>query len=137
MNIILERISDDGVETLGHLHVDTGTQTIFSCDSIERPWKDNEHQTSCIPIATYEWVKVGATAHIPYTHISILNVPDRLGICIHRSNFYSDLLGCIAVGVGGKDINGDGELDVASSTATFDKMMSLLPDIGKLIIIKV
>ena len=136
MNIIVKRECDSGFETLGQLHVDTGIQVLFECFTLELPWKDNARQISCIPIGTYEWIKVGATATIPYAHIAIQDVENRDGVCIHAANYYTQLRGCIAVGKKQIDINGDGQIDVTESKKTFEKMMSLLPDFGKLIIIE-
>lgn len=140
MTIIVHRNSDNGIETLGDLHIDTGIQTLFTCKSLELPdfnndgIAGNEKGKSCIPKNTYDWVKVGATANIPYNHISILNIPGRSGVCIHAGNYYTQIKGCIIVGKNHIDINGDGQIDVTESRKTFDKMMELLPDSGKLII---
>jgi hypothetical protein len=116
----------------------TGSLTIpeanFGCFTLERPDKNNQNDVSCIPYGTYDWVKIGATKRIPYTHISILNVPNRLGICIHAANFYNQLEGCIAIGNLLQDINKDDQLDVVNSMNTFEKMMVILPDFGKLVI---
>lgn len=139
MNIIIHRDTDQTIETKGKLSVDTGIQILFDCLSLELAWKNNEQGVSCIPAGTYEWVKVGATANIPYTHISILNVKDRSGVCIHAANMaaglHPQLKGCIAVGTAYADINSDHIDDITNSKATFEKMMALLPDSGKLIII--
>jgi hypothetical protein len=107
---------------------------LFACDSLELPWKDNDPDVSCIPKGTYIGVKVDATVRIPYPHILIPNVPNRTGICIHRANFVSQLRGCIAVGVGGMDINKDGQLDVTESKKTFDALMAVLPETFEIVI---
>lgn len=120
---IIFREVDNGIETLGTFHYDN-----FKCDSLELPYKDNQRRVSCVPAGKYICKKVLASSHIPYTHIAITNVPNRDGICIHKANYVSDLLGCVGVGDGLKDINKDGQLDIINSKNTFDKLMLLLPD---------
>lgn len=110
----------------------------FLCCTLELPDLNNLPQKSCIPANTYEWVKVGATHNIPYTHISVLNVHQRSGICIHVGNYASlkksDVLGCILVGSSFADINKDGIQDIVGSKDAFTKLMEILPDSGNLII---
>ena len=117
------RKKDNGVETIGSL-----TFGEFHCDTLELPYKDNQKRISCIPAGKYLCKKVGVSGHIPYPHIAITNVPNRDGICIHKANYVSDLLGCIGVGDGLADINKDGQIDIIKSGLTFDKLMALLPN---------
>jgi hypothetical protein len=131
VRLVISRFSDDGIETLSNVCVFDNDDLVFSCVGLELPFKNNEHQVSCIPIGSYSCEKVPATAHIPYEHISIMNVPNRDGICIHKANFVSQLLGCCCVGYKHVDINGDGYSDVTNSGVTFDKLMALLPDTFK------
>lgn len=125
-------------ETPGLFRVLNNDATVFSCDSLELPYINNEHGISCIPCGIYEWEKVPATAHIPYEHISIKNVPNRDGICIHIGNYAAgkkvDILGCVIVGDALKDVNGDGNLDIIDSKIVFEKLMAILPNNGQLII---
>lgn len=134
--IIVTREEDNGVETLGDLSVDTGTQSVFNCETLELPNKNNARQISCIPAAKYNWAKVPASTAIPYPHIAILDVPDRDGVCIHAANYHTQLRGCIAVGKNEIDINGDGQKDVTESKKTFEKLMAILPEKGELIILE-
>lgn len=125
--IIKRNLPDDGKQTTGKVDLsDMGIK--FFADTMERAWKDNEHGDSCIPAGTYTCTKVPASSHINYPHIAVENVPNRAGICIHRGNFFSDSLGCILIGKGYSDINGDGEKDVLASTPTYQEMYDLLPD---------
>lgn len=127
MKVEVTRNSDDGVETLGKLVVlNDSDAVVFSCDTLELPDKDNASQVSCIPKGTYICEKVGVS-HIPYPHISITNVANREGICIHCGNFHTDVLGCIITGSAYSDINGDGEPDLVNSKDTFNKLMAILP----------
>lgn len=126
---------DNGIQTLGDLFViNEAGATVFKCDSLELPWKDNKKAVSCIPVGTYLCKKVPASKNIPYLHISITGVNGRSGICIHKANYARQLKGCIAVGASELDIDKDGQLDVTASGVTFDKLMAILPDEFKLTI---
>lgn len=131
--IEIKRSKDRTINTQGKLSIPD-----FDCCTLELPDLNNHPQTSCIPNGEYEWVKVGATPKIPYTHIALLNVPKRSGICIHIGNYASlkksDVEGCIIVGGAFADINKDEIADIIDSKSTFNKLMALLPDAGKLTI---
>ena len=82
-------------------HDDTCTvgkffDTNLSWDVIERPWKDNDPDVSCIPLGIYTCVYHN-TAHLPDCW-ELQNVPNRTGICIHSANVAHELEGCIALG---------------------------------------
>lgn len=133
MELNLIRKSDNGTQTLGSLILKNEQGVIvFSCDTLELPWKDNKKKISCIPKNTYDCIKRESTNNIPYLHVLIMNIPNRDGVCIHKGNLYTQIQGCVLVGKGYGDINKDGQLDVLSSGVTFDKMMALLPDKFKL-----
>lgn len=138
MNIEIVR-SPNEKETPGTLNVlNSDGATFFKVDSLELPYLDNKNGISCIPPGVYDWEKVSATAHIPYPHISIKNVPNRSGICIHIGNFAAgnkiDIEGCVLVGRSFKDLNGDGILDISESSNAFKALMEALPNLGKLTI---
>lgn len=65
------------------------------CSSIELPWRNNQHQVSCIPEGKYELL-------IRYSekfkwHLQLKNVKDRDLILIHPANdARKELKGCIA-----------------------------------------
>lgn len=132
--IEVKRQPDNGVETLGDMMLFNASGQIFKCETLELPWYNNQKKISCIPTGVYSWVKVGPSKNIPYDHIAILNVSGRDGICIHKANYVGQLLGCIAVGDKEVDINGDGQIDIANSGKTFDKIMSLLPKSGTILV---
>lgn len=128
MKIEITRTIDNGIETLGSLSVVDGDNILYTCITLELPWKDNQMGVSCIPKGTYHAIKRRATTAIPYKHIYLTDVPHRSGICIHKANFISELKGCIAVGQDKMDIDKDGQLDVTQSSKTFKALMKLLPD---------
>ena len=113
-------------ETLGSIITSIGE---IIAKTMELPWDNNHHNTSCIPNGTY-WVKKEKTSpgHT-YPHFRVLNVPDREGILWHRITYVKDLRGC--TGIVGKffDLNKDGTPDAIESGITLQKLYDTLPDL--------
>lgn len=90
--------------TFGTMEV-PGTPFTTCWDTLELPWKDNQHDISCIPTGTYEC----HMTHSPkfgrdtYELVGVLN---RSDVRIHPANYAGDvsqgrkseLNGCIALG---------------------------------------
>ena len=127
MEVFIRRISDDGTQTLGELAInDLNGVTLFSCKTLELPYKDNMKRKSCIPKGTY---KVKKRSSLKYgSHFHIQDVPNRDFILIHNANYWFQLLGCIAVGENHVDINKDGKKDVTNSKVTMAKLNKYLPN---------
>lgn len=120
-------------QTLGKGKViDDNGRLVFSFETLELPWLNNQHDISCIPLGEYKCTKIAATHNIPYEHISIIT--SRQGICIHSANYYTQLRGCIAVGKERIDINNDGVKDVTESMNTFKQLMMVTEETFDLII---
>lgn len=98
----------------------------FRCYTLELPWKFNQKNISCIPGGTYEAIKM--LHHRFVKAIQILHVPDRSEILIHPGNFTHQIEGCILVGSGLRDIDGDNRSDVTNSIATLQRLWAMLPD---------
>lgn len=113
--VILGRTSDDGVQTLGEM-VCTG----FKCKTLERPWKNNSQNISCIPKGEYTCKYTFSPRLMRYTY-EVLNVSGRSGIRLHKGNYFFDIEGCILLGDGFKDLNKDKKMDVTNSTVTLQK----------------
>jgi Family of unknown function (DUF5675) len=65
------------------------------CHSIELPWKDNQHQISCIPEGRY-LLQPRFSARFGQ-HLEVTHVPNRSLILIHPANdAATELRGCIA-----------------------------------------
>ncbi|MEO6901532.1 MAG: DUF5675 family protein [Bacteroidia bacterium] len=129
LSLEINRLSDDGKQTLGNLNVIGAS---FSCKTLELPYLDNKFQVSCIPCGTYivkkRWsLKFG-------NHFHVTNVPNRSFVLIHFGNYYTDILGCILVGDAFKDINHDGLKDVTNSKVTLKKLYEIMPNEFKLVI---
>lgn len=127
-SVVITRKKDTGKQTLGKL-VATNNGATFTCDTLELSWKNNEKNISCIPTGTYEVKHTFSPRFMKYTY-EIQKVPNRSGIRVHVANYYTQLNGCIALGVTPKDINKDGQLDVLNSRNTiksFEQFMGKKP----------
>ena len=118
--VTITRFSDDGVQTLGDL-----TYKNFKCKTLERPWKDNKPNISCIPKGTYRAKWTFSPKFLKYTY-EILGVPKRSGIRFHAANFWFDLNGCITQGTGYANLNNDKEVDIINSKATVDTFNKIM-----------
>ena len=121
MTIILTRYWSKPVQTLGKLVWADG-----SLHTLELPWLDNAKNISCIPVGLYRVRKRWSEKYGHHFHI--LDVPGRKWILIHSGNFYNDIRGCVLVGTGLADINGDGVLDVTHSRAAMNRLLKAMPD---------
>jgi hypothetical protein len=66
--------------------------------TLELPWKENQHQISCIPEGEYPCIF--EHNHPKFGDIyRILNVPNRDGILIHCGNIVQDTHGCVLLGL--------------------------------------
>lgn len=128
IRVLIERQPDNGIETIGDFFIYENDSQIFTCKSLELPFKGNKRGESCIPADTYECEKLLKSESIPYPHIAIKNVPNRDGIKIHKITYVKNLRGCIGVGMSLADFNKDGVDDIAYSTVALEKILSLLPD---------
>ena len=64
--------------------------------TLERPWKENEQDVSCIPAATYTCKRYSSEKYTDTFEIT--NVPGRTKILFHKGNEIPDTHGCILVG---------------------------------------
>ena len=130
-DIYLTRLRDNGVQTQGYLTIWNGN-SLKAFHTLELPWRDNKQDISCIPAGVYDWKKwISPTKGLV---IEVLRVPNRDKILIHVANFVRELRGCIAPGIGSKDIDGDGNLDVTSSRKALNQMLEMLPENGRIYI---
>ncbi len=99
---------------------------VFTCNTLELPWKENQPRISCIPLGWYQIRR----NNIPKfgKHFYFKSVPNRQGILIHAGNFTSQILGCILLGDSYSDINNDGFPDILNSRKTIDKLYDTLKD---------
>ena len=128
--VTLKRDLDTGKETLGTL-----TCGDFICNTLERPWKNNLSNISCIPTGKY-LVEKSFSPKLLKTTYEIKNVPRRSGIRFHSSSFWTDLKGCIALGSGYANLNNDKEKDLINSRITIKKFEDYMKNNSFFLVIK-
>ena len=74
------------------------------CVTLELPWKDNQHDKSCIPAGTYICNRV-QSQHFGDV-FQVENVAGRTEVLIHRGNTIGDIKGCIILGTSFGNISG-------------------------------
>ena len=118
--VSLNRMVDNGVETLGGIIYNS-----FTANTLERPWKNNQHNISCVPKGSYHCVW-SYMNNLGEHHYQLQNVPGRTGVFIHEGNYYTNSGGCILLGNSLGDINHDGQQDVLNSKVTLQKFETLM-----------
>lgn len=95
-------------QSSGLLLVQDGSgKLLFSCQSLERGWLNNNRNISCIPEGRYQ-LKLEWSNKFQADLWEIYGVPNRSECKIHASNYWHELNGCIAPGITQRDFNGDG-----------------------------
>jgi hypothetical protein len=127
MIIEIKRTSEEPTQTLGKLKLIKNGSVIFTCRTLELPWKDNQRNISRIPEGIFK-----AQLHTSPKFGRCIWLNDdkllpRTEILIHKGNFYKDTKGCILVGRRFTDINHDGFRDVTSSASTLDDLLDSIP----------
>jgi hypothetical protein len=113
---LLQRFAYLESGTLGKLSIGD-----WSSYTIERPWKDNQPNVSCIPEGTYACQPFSGTRFQDV--IQLMDVPGRSYILIHVANFPHDVEGCI--GVGDRFVSDALEPAVYNSKKTLAKLMEI------------
>ncbi len=98
---------------------------LFSCVTLELPWRDNRKGMSCIPEGTYQVQHRTSPKHAD--HFQVLDVPGgRDLILFHPGNYVKQLLGCILPGERFADLDRDGVPDILNTRATLNAMLAAL-----------
>lgn len=122
MKIVLVRLAQTEQATMGHL--ETAEHELLCC-TLELPWRDNHHDTSCVPAGTYQCKRDLHKGK--YEVWELQDVPNnRTDVQVHVANKASQVLGCIAVGESFGRM--DGEPAVRDSQPAFDRLMKRTKD---------
>ena len=90
--------------------------------TLEREWKDNQPNISCIPVGEYECKRVKSPKF--GNTFEVTNVPGRSHILFHKGNLQDDSYGCILVG--GQYGNLRGKPGVLASRKGFSEFLEEL-----------
>lgn len=137
--LFLQRSSKTDKCTTGTLHVMSfdDNEILFTCKTVEPPWKDNHRNISCIPEGQYEML-LEYSPRFKRMLWELKDVKGRTEVKIHTANHSRQLNGCIAPGLYHEDIDGDGVIDVAQSSSALSAIHHLLePQKSALIVIDV
>jgi len=108
----------DENQTLGKCTVyDENNKPIFSALSLERGWRNNMNNISCVPLGRYPLI-LEFSNRFQTDLWELKNVPNRSETKLHSANFFFQLSGCIALGRSLDDINKDGYNDITASRST-------------------
>ena len=120
-HLILNRttLQSDPTGTLGELILNGK----IICQTLERPWKDNTPEISCIPTGEYlckrtNSPKFGET-------FEITNVPNRTHILMHSGNYVTDSIGCVLLGM---ISDRSSSYKIFKSKIARDKLMEIMKD---------
>ena len=128
IRLYLRRFGSTPMGTFGFLTLeeddpDGRPKVIYTCYTVELPWRGNIPFLSCIPAGHYAF-KPCRYNRGSYDAYEICDVPDRSDIKMHVANRIDDILGCIGVGE---------ELGfvkkrwaVTNSRHTFDRIMGFM-----------
>ncbi len=109
-----------GLDTLGSM---ANEDRNFRCLTLERPWKNNQPDVSCIPKGEYLG-KLNLGSKFGYPVWQLQNVPGRTAIEVHPANLVSQLEGCIALGYSIHHFSKPDE-DLEDSRMAFNDFMEL------------
>ena len=108
----------DDNQTLGKCTVyDENNKPIFSALSLERGWRNNMNNISCVPLGRYPLI-LEFSNRFQTDLWELKNVPNRSECKFHSANYWFQLNGCIALGRSLADINKDGYNDITASRST-------------------
>lgn len=107
---------------------------VFSSLSLERGWRNNEKNVSCIPIGIYT-VELEFSPKFNTNLWEIKGVPNRTETKFHWASFYYNLEGCVSLGIRPKNLNNDNYLDLTNSKNTILDFNKSLTDFKKALLI--
>lgn len=131
-HIILDRMRDNGVQTIGQAWALVNGSKKLEFVALEPSWVLNMNNISCAPIGTYQ-VKKRYSQKFGH-HFHLQDVPGRSYMLIHAMNFFNQTEGCIGVGSRFQLLNDDEFVDVIHSSNTMEKLNKVMPDIFQLTI---
>lgn len=125
------RYFQDQNQTLGDCTIfDENNKPIFSAISLERGWRNNQSNVSCVPLGTYNCV-LEYSPRFKKDLWELKGVPNRSECKFHAANYWFQLNGCIALGQSLADLNKDGYNDITNSAKTMKAFHEALNGLTK------
>ena len=124
IKVYIDRMLEDEVQNLGMLSAVNGKK-FYRCFTIEKPWKNNEQNVSCIPEGEYKVVKEWSN-RFQKDLWEVKGVDGRSEIKFHSANYSRQLQGCIGLGRYIGWVDGDKNLDVTNSALTLEEFHAFL-----------
>lgn len=116
--IKIHRYWQDKNQTFGTCTVlRDSNQPMFVSLALERGWRGNISNVSCIPAGTYN-VVYEYSDKFEKMLWEIKDVPNRSETKFHAANYWRSLNGCVALGLRAKKIDNDGYMDITNSRNT-------------------
>lgn len=131
MRVEIYRIYQDKNQTSGICIIyDNDGFPLFSALSLERGWRNNQQDISCVPAGKYI-LKYEYSNRFKKYLWELKNVPNRTECKFHSANYWYQLNGCISLGLKYKDLNKDNYRDVTNSSNTMKAFESVLKGLNK------
>ncbi len=112
--VTIHRYIQDENQSSGVVTVFIDGQPVYSGVSLERGWRNNESNVSCVPAGEYP-LKLEYSPRFKKDLWELKEVPNRSEAKFHSANYWNQLNGCIALGLKYADINADNYADVVKS----------------------
>ena len=126
MKVEIYRYYQDKNQTSGVCIIfDKNGFPLFSAVSLERGWRNNHQNISCVPVGSYK-LKLEYSDRFKTELWELKGVPNRSECKFHSSNHWHQLNGCISLGNRYKDIDKDGYKDVVNSVKTHQAFHEVL-----------
>lgn len=125
------RLWQDNKQTSGICNIfDANLFPLFTALSLERGWRDNKPNVSCLPMGNYPLILEYSNAF--KTDLwEIKDTEPRSECKFHSAAYWYHLEGCIALGRKHKKINNDNYYDVTDSRNTMKDFHSVLSQFDK------
>lgn len=108
------------------LVIDRG-RVLYSGHLLERGWRDNERNISCVPAGLYD-LQLEYSAKFKRKLWEAKGVPGRSECKFHSANFWDQLNGCFSPGESRFNIGHDHELDMIYSGDMLEIFMNSMGD---------
>ena len=123
--IKIHRHDQDENQSSGIMSVFDNNFPLFASLSLERGWKNNENDVSCLPIGEYD-VVLEYSPKYGKKLWEIKGTGHRSECKFHAANYWTQLNGCIAPGLRYLKMNNDNYRDVTNSGNSLTAFMATL-----------